>query len=348
MTQSETVTALPPHWYCSELIFERETANIFGREWTVVGPASELNEVGSLMTTTIARTPIIVVRQSSDSISGYLNICRHRSGTLVRPENNAGPCRNFSCPYHGWVYGLDGSLTHAPGFDDADGFEKNDYGLIKVRVDIWNGIVFATLDAQAPALIEWLGDIDDIARTYMPIEDMTFHSTVRNNGNVDWKTYSDNSAEGYHLEYVHPELSRAVAPGSEIKAWPRGQFIGFDVSYRDKQGAVTGKGFWVYKFPGLLLHFSDHGFNMERVIATAPGKSQMQRWFWFAPGSDDPEAAVEASTQVMHEDFQICEAVQRNLESGGARVGILSKSREAGTIYFQQLVRAAVDPDNEL
>ena len=58
-------------------------------------------------------------------------------------------------------------------------------------------------------------------------------------------------------------------------------------------------------------------------------------------------APVDASTQVMHEDFQVCESVQRNLESGGARTGILSMTREPGTVYFQQLVRAAIEAEVE-
>lgn len=347
MTQPETVPALPPHWYCSDAIFELETRNIFAREWTAIGPVSDLAQAGSLMTATIAGTPIVVVRQHTGTLGAFLNICRHRSGTLVAESDNAARCRNFSCPYHGWVYDLDGTLTHAPGFESSDGFDFGDYSLATVRVDIWNGIVFATLNDDGPSLLEWLGDIDDIAKRFPRIDEMAFHSTVRNRGDVDWKTYSDNSAEGYHLEYVHPGLSRVVAPGSEIKAWPRGRFIGFDVSYQNENREPTGKGFWVYKFPGLLLHFSEHGFNMERVIATAPGKSEMQRWFWFTEGSTDPQSAVDASTQVMHEDFQVCESVQRNLESGGARTGILSMTREPGTVYFQQLVREAIEAEVE-
>jgi len=321
MTSTAIVNALPPHWYCSEEIFERESTQIFAREWTAVGPSALLRETGAYLTTSIAGSPVVVVRNSDEELRGFLNICRHRASTLVETETGGGQCRNFSCPYHGWVYDLGGRLTHAPGFDDTNEFDKDAYGLIEIQVSAWNGIVFATLGKNPPALIDWLGDIETISRRFPRIDEMTFHSTIKNSGDVDWKTYSDNSAEGYHLEYVHPELSRVVAPGSEIKGWSNGKFIGFDVAYRNAEGAHTGHGFWVYKFPGLLLHFSEDGFNMERVIPLAPGRSQMQRWFWFTADAADADGAVAASTQVMHEDFGVCESVQRNLESGSAQQG---------------------------
>jgi len=45
---------------------------------------------------------------------------------------------------------------------------------------------------------------------------------------------------------------------------------------------------------------------------------------------------------VLDEDRRICEAVQRNLESGAYDVGRLSPRHEAGVLAFQQRVRRAV------
>ena len=54
-------------------------------------------------------------------------------------------------------------------------------------------------------------------------------------------------------------------------------------------------------------------------------------------------AAIESAEQVMGEDLEICEAVQKNLEAGLYHAGRLSPREEPGTIYFQQLVRAALE-----
>ena len=58
------------------------------------------------------RQPILLVRRGDGTLGAFLNVCRHR-GARVAEGCGAGS-RGFSCPYHGWCYGLDGSLMARP------------------------------------------------------------------------------------------------------------------------------------------------------------------------------------------------------------------------------------------
>ncbi len=63
-----------------------------------------------------ANTSIIVVRDGED-VRAFHNVCRHRGNKLVwqdfPQEETSGMARQFTCKYHGWRYGLDGSCVFA-------------------------------------------------------------------------------------------------------------------------------------------------------------------------------------------------------------------------------------------
>ncbi|MEM7294822.1 MAG: RHO alpha subunit C-terminal catalytic domain-containing protein, partial [Pseudomonadota bacterium] len=219
-----------------------------------------------------------------------------------------------------------------------------------IRVDCWNGLVFVCLDESAASLRDWLGDIPAIADAFPRNAGMRWHGDVEKSGRVNWKTYGDNSCEGYHVGMVHKALGKSVGRDAvTIQAYPKGGFVGFDVEYRatDQDPSRRGHGFWIYKFPGLLLHFAPFSFNAETVSPLAVNRVHTRRWFW----SDHTVCAregvsssdfIESSRQVMHEDMGICERVQTNLESGVYSSGYLSAHDEVGTIFFQQQVRSAM------
>jgi choline monooxygenase len=213
-------------------------------------------------------------------------------------------------------------------------------------------MVFACLDEQAPALADWLGDIVAIAANYDPTARMNFDGTVEKRAQCNWKTYGDNSCEGYHVGMVHGAIGSSMQRESvSIDTYDNGQFVGFDVTYGEgRDQSRAGRGFWIYKFPGLLLHFAEYAFNAETVLPLAAQRIELRRWFFCdakaaAAHQVEPASIQPASEQVMDEDITICEAVQRNLAAGVYPGGRLSPRQEPGTVYFQQLVRDALGED---
>ena len=346
MNADRNPETLPASWYYDEAVYRREREAIFARNWSLLARTEQLPGPGDFVAGEVAGYPVFVVRDRDSRLKGFHNVCRHRAGPVV--SATAGHCDVLRCAYHGWTYDLDGRLHKAPGFAASDGFDPAEFGLVPLRVESWNGLVFVCLDEAAPGLVSWLGEIAAVAERFAPLSALRFFREDAVEGAANWKTYGDNSAEGYHLPFVHRGLSRALDKAkTTIAAYPDGKFVGFDVRYRDEDGRDAGPGFWIYKFPGLLLHFSERGFNLERVIPLDARRIRLVRWFWLAAAvADDAEAAealVAESTAVMREDLGICEAVQRNLEAGIYRSGVLSREREPGTVFFQQLVREALE-----
>jgi choline monooxygenase len=339
---------LPACWYHEPAVYAREREAIFRRHWWPLAREAEFAAPGAYAAGEIAGWPVFVIRGRDGALRGFHNVCRHRAGPLVRAAS--GRCAALTCGYHGWRYDLDGNLKSAPGLTLGRDIDPAAFSLFALRVATWNGLVFACLDEAAPDLAAWLGDIVTVAEGFPAVADMTFEGEIVKDGATNWKAYADNSCEGYHVKLVHSGLGKTVPDEQvEIRPYENGAFVGFDVTYAPSAADPSrhGRGFWIYKFPGLLLHFSDYAFNMESVVPTGPRSVVLRRWFWCAEDlaaarGTSAQAAIDSARQVMGEDLEICERVQKNLEAGVYESGRLSPSHEVGTIYFQELVREAL------
>jgi len=347
-TNQSAPETLPARWYHDPAVYARERESIFRRHWWPLAREAALAAPGAYAAGEIAGWPAFVVRGRDGALRGFHNVCRHRAGPLLRDA--AGRCAALTCGYHGWRYDLDGNLKSAPGLTLGRDIDPAAFSLFALRVATWNGLVFACLDAAAPDLAAWLGDIVAVAEGFPAVADMAYQGEIVREGRANWKAYADNSCEGYHVKLVHSGLGKTVPDEQvEIRPYENGAFVGFDVTYAPSAADPSrhGKGFWVYKFPGLLLHFSDYAFNMEAVVPTGPRSVVLRRWFWCAEDlaaerGTSAGAVIDSAEQVMGEDLEICEQVQKNLEAGVYESGRLSPSHEVGTIYFQELVRRAL------
>src|SRR5215510_13335412 len=118
--------------YSDPEIFELEMERIFGRAWLFLAHESQIPERGDFVEAVMGRDNVLVVRQKDGSIRAMLNSCAHRGNAVCRAEE--GNARSFLCTYHGWSYGIDGSLKGVPGFKDFyDGeLVKAEHGLPQI------------------------------------------------------------------------------------------------------------------------------------------------------------------------------------------------------------------------
>jgi choline monooxygenase len=335
---------LPASWYSSDRVYELEQTRIFRRQWFLFAREAQFGAQGDYVAGDVWGLPVLVVKNREGGLSGFLNCCRHRAGRLF--EDGEGSCTSagLRCRYHGWRYEFDGTLKLAPGFSKSESFDPREHSLFGVRVELWNGLVFVSLAPDGESLTEWLGDIVDIAKDFPGTADLEYVKTVEIEGAANWKLYGENGVEGYHLAFVHTWLLEAVGPNAyDVNIHENGKFVGFPVEYKAWDFERPFKGYWILKYPGLLVHFSEVEFNCEQVIPVGVRHTKLRHWFWTPPGR--PQIADNIARDwrtTMQEDIGVCEEVQRNLDGGIYKSGKLSPSREAGAIYFQSLVRESL------
>jgi nitrite reductase/ring-hydroxylating ferredoxin subunit len=159
--------------------YELERKAIFERTWLNVGRVERLPRKGSYFTKEIAaaRTSVILVRGADGQVRAFHNICRHRGNKLVwdeHPEQETkGTCRQFVCKYHAWRYSLEGDLSFVQQESEFFDLDKQEFGLITVQVEVWEGFIFVNLNPDnTTSLIEFLGPLGEGLVGY-PFGEMT-------------------------------------------------------------------------------------------------------------------------------------------------------------------------------
>jgi choline monooxygenase len=348
-------STLPAGDYLSASGYDLERDAIFARTWQLVGRTTDLARPGDFVPTTILNEPIVLVRDLSGRLRGFFNVCRHRAGQVALSRGNR---RSLQCQYHGWTYGLDGALRTAPEMDEAEGFDKADFGLEPVRVEEWGPFVFAALSADVPPLAEVMGDIPgEIERAGYDMATMTLVERRDYVVEANWKVYVENYLEGYHIPIAHPALfkeldydsyrvetsryhSRAFAPIRELKA---GEEKGRDRRFaRSPEG--EGEAFYYWVFPNVMYNIYPDNMSMNLVVPLSVDRTlTIFEWYFAQPGTgegwESMQQAIAFSDQIQQEDIVLCEQVQRGLRSRAYTSGRLSPRRENGVYHFQSLVR---------
>ncbi|MFO0689092.1 MAG: aromatic ring-hydroxylating dioxygenase subunit alpha [Myxococcota bacterium] len=192
---------IPKTRYTSPEYAREEWDSMWTKTWVCAGRESDLARPGDYITLELGRESILIVRQPDQSLVARYNVCMHRGNRLREPGR--GHASKFACLFHGWEYGLDGSLQKA--LDPhcfKQGLDRKKLDLRPVQVDTWAGFVFVNLDPQAGPLRDYLGVVPQHLDPYhFESWKISFDATIEIECN--WKTCVDAFNEAYHLAATH-------------------------------------------------------------------------------------------------------------------------------------------------
>jgi nitrite reductase/ring-hydroxylating ferredoxin subunit len=208
-----------------------ELDRIFTRAWVFVGHESEVLARGDYVQRRIGRDPFVVARGEDGEIRVLFDACRHRGAMVCRAER--GNAALFRCPYHGWTYKNTGQLVGAPFLKDAYGtdLDKSKMGLFRApQVESLHGLVFASLDPEAPGLTEYLGDLKwhfDMAWGQCEQGWEVVGEPQRVVVDANWKSAAENfSGDDYHTMYLHRStIETGIMPSPDGAAADPSQWL---------------------------------------------------------------------------------------------------------------------------
>jgi phenylpropionate dioxygenase-like ring-hydroxylating dioxygenase large terminal subunit len=226
------------------------------------------------------------------------------------------------------------------------GFTLEVYGLLPVRMAVWEGFIFLNFDDEAPDLATYLGDYPELLASHR-FSDMI--CTWRDEINVacNWKLLLENAMESYHTGSVH-----AATVGAQTSVTFRGRGEWHAIQVQSRTSIATLDTSDMPPFPpisGLSQQALQGAFFTVIEPMTQFACAQDSMW-WLAVrpvavdrtvlslGGCFPSSTVALSDfaarvqpyydrwrQVAHEDVEILEKQQRGLRSHKFRPGPLSR-----------------------
>ena len=329
---------LDPHLYTDPTVLPRERRDIFARTWQLLGPAGQVADRGQYVAADIAGVKVFVIRGRDGTLRAFRNSCRHRGAQLL--DHGQGRCATIRCPYHQWVFADDGSLINAPWFGTEPGFDPKDWPLEAIHVREWRGLLFAAINPRDD-LVTQLGELvaelaDEPIETYQAVRGATV------NFNANWKIYTDNVVEGYHIPGIHPKFFAHIN-FEEFKTSALNGLVRMTAPPRE---GLFYRGKWLWMWPNWTLSLFEGGMNTSRINPTGTDSTEQLYHFYFAdisPELDQKRSdTIERNLAVVREDFGICEKTHRNYAAGNYSPGPLSPRHEQGVHYFQQRVRESL------
>ena len=329
---------LDPRYYVDPDTYHAECRHIFRATWQLIGPAARLAEPGDYVATEIAGAKVMAVRGKDGVLRAFRNVCRHRGARIL--EEGAGRCNMLRCAYHNWAYDLDGTLKTAPWFGEEPGFTLKDWPLEEISVAQWRGLVFLAIAPAEPLETQLAATVPELAGE--PIETFACVAERRLVFDANWKVYTDNFVEGYHIPGIHPAFFKAI------------DFEQFETTAHDNLVRMTAppreglfyRGKWLWMWPNWTLSLFDGGMNTSRINPLSVGRTELIYHFYFADTAEATRAAredtMDRNIAVVEEDFSICIETHKNYAAGAYTPGPLSPRHEQGVKWFQDKVKAMV------
>ena len=335
---------LPPRVYHDSAVLAYEQEAWFAAGWVCVGREEDAAATGGYFLVTVADERLIVVRGADRELRAFYNVCRHRGATLVEESAPCGELVRFQCPYHAWVYDLEGRLRTPRHTEVLEGFEPADWGLVPACLATWQGFVFLDLSGAAPPLTETLGDLPALLARF-DLGGLRRAERIDYDVAANWKALIENYEECYHCPGVHPQLNRitpynlgAYLPGAGpwIGSWMEvvgdHETLSLDGSShgRPPVAGMTGDDlkriYYFVLWPNLLISLHPDYLMAHMIQPVAPGRTLVTCEWYFDPATMarpdfEPSDAIGFWDLTNRQDWHVCELQQTGTRSRAYTAG---------------------------
>jgi phenylpropionate dioxygenase-like ring-hydroxylating dioxygenase large terminal subunit len=348
----------PAKNYVDPARFERERHVLFRGHPQLIGLSCECREPGSSMTADIGGVPIAVVRQRDGSLRGFVNACRHRGAPVVSGDGAARP--RLTCPYHGWIYELDGSLHARPYAEEAFAdVPKATCALKPVAVAEGYGLIFAQYEGGAGLSADkaLCGAESEIAG--YGLDAFTFVEARENVWDFNWKLVLDTFTESYHIRTLHKDSIAAtyLTNISICDAFgPHPRMIGLlktvfkeieKPSEADWQFLPHTTAQYIFMPSGLITYQRDH-IELWRVTPLSVDRTLVRTSLYAPdpPATDKARAYWKKNLDMLldvtgGEDFPLMARIHQSLKSG-ALDDLIYGRNEPALIHLHRSINAAL------
>ncbi|WP_409300356.1 aromatic ring-hydroxylating oxygenase subunit alpha [Peribacillus sp. SCS-155] len=330
---------LPARLYRDPEVLELEKREIFSKTWQYAGHTSQLSKPGDYVTTEVAGKSILLTYAKDGQMRAFYNVCSHRASKLADGEGNK-PI--LTCPYHAWTYRLDGSLNRAPNMDGVENFHPDDFCLKTVRLEIVESFIFVNLDPNAEPMSVLYPDLFKHVRKYS-LGNFKKARVIETICKSNWKVGIDNYLECDHCSIVHKALvSKLDMKKYEMEMYDNYSYQGTPLKGIEGEYGLGQGGRYYWLYPNTWFSFDPGPANLS-IHQSIPIDHKTTKYiyttfFMTDEVSEEEEELMAIDQLVRKEDLEICEEVQKGIETGAYTQGRFSLTENL-VHHFQLLVQ---------
>jgi len=361
---TDKVMEIPSASYTDPDQWGAEIELIFKRVPLMLALSCEMPNPGDYKAMEAVGLPILITRDRAGEVRAFLNVCSHR-GAPVAAEGH-GSCARFTCKYHGWTYGTDGTLIGIADRAKFGEIDKSTRGLRPLPCIEKNGMIFVCLTPGAPLDLDaYYGALlDDYAK--VGLKDWTFLGSRVIEG-ANWKIAFDGYLEGYHFAMLHPETIFPRTPsnimhyegfGPNIRiGFPQRSIGKLREIPREQWDQQENNGFDFVRifFPNVSAFLAPEIAQIAQLFP-GPTPDKNRTVLLYArknpPQDEEDKAKIEEMINFLrdvtyNEDYVIGMEIQRGLESG-AHETLMFGRNERGNQYFHEWLNWYLQDDPTL
>ncbi|MFC4011162.1 aromatic ring-hydroxylating dioxygenase subunit alpha [Nonomuraea purpurea] len=358
LTTAEQQYPLPPSLlgksvYTDPDRYRRELTEIFHHAWFPVHPSSDVARPRDYVVWDQIGQSIVITRLPDGAVSAWHNVCQHRGARLVNGSGNCGNAR-FTCPWHGFVYGLDGVVASVPLRGSFDAAELDGLRAPAVRNQEWGGWIWLCLSDDVPPLLDYLGVIGEELSGY-GLEGFTtkFRTSVRLTAN--WKIVVDGFNETWHVPFTHKDTLAglvmwrdAILKITPPHSWMTLPIRGFtDKALRDGDHRASHLCHYLV-FPNTIFSCFPTHLQMWSAWPISPGETLLTAYEVVGPPPDGMPADKwerhnrrdwDQFLEVLGEDAEVINGLATVIGSLGFRRNMFSTAESRLTAFHEEIAK---------
>jgi choline monooxygenase len=340
---------LQKDFYLSSTFFEAAKEKIFAQSWQWLTCGNPINQQGQCQPVTLLpgylNEPLLLTCDAQGQPHCISNVCTHRGALLVQEACSAG---NIRCPYHGRLFGLDGSFKSMPEFKEVQNFPAASDNLANLPLQTFAGSLFTRLTGDAD-FSSFFGPMQQRLH-WMPFDTFTYRSDLSKTYHVKahWALYCENYLEGFHIPFVHPALNQALDFSNyrtelyefsslQLGIAKSGEDC-FDLPESCPDFGQNVAAYYYFVFPNLMFNFYPWGLSLNVI---EPLETELTRVSFYSFVWKPEKLQMGAGADVDHtemEDETVVESVQQGIRSRFYTHGRYSVKHETGTHHFHRLI----------
>lgn len=189
---------VPGEFYSSPHIARLEKERIFLETWLCAGRVEEIPNVGDYVTCKIVDEPFVLSRNEDGEVVAFMNMCVHRGVAVAEGKGNA---KDFSCPYHAWLYDLSGNLLVTPRMGKTNADLENSR-MRRLQSVVWRGWIFVSFNSEPMPFEAFIAPYEN-ELWWFQTDQCRLAEKMVIKVDCNWKLLVENLVDVYHVPVLH-------------------------------------------------------------------------------------------------------------------------------------------------